>query len=503
MATLKDSGERMQFGKDGAERDGECGKGRYDLLSPLANHRLALWMEAGASKYNDRNWEKGMPLSEFVDSMQRHLQKLLCGLEDEDHLAALLWNAHGLVHTATAVSLGLLPADLDDLPHYFEDVEQGETFFEPRGWIREIARGSGAEDAIATPQTIAASAESAGSGEKPAIPESVLAIDEVDQCGCGGAKRSGENTCLSCFIESHGITRHDHVESDESAESAGSGEEPEPEGDGGDDDEKPPHERYPNAYNACACGNMKSNSAQQCQACRAEARQERRKKRSREGSESDEVDGPSGVVNPADYVRCEGGSPDCLGWRTKRSQSGMCRECKKSARNGEFPPHKMRPWDYDTCQCGDVKSKKAEQCRECRTNKNKGEAEENGRHGSVGRCRNRTGLPKPNQEGAPKPKKDGTPKPNQEGGDGGFDPWCGICETRYEMVPGKPDVRFRCPECAFEFMMDYSDWEAAAVFDDNRPDAQEIKRRIDVTEQVRKWNIEQANAEVEAAGAIL
>ena len=145
MTNLKDSGTREKFG-DGAVRDGEVGKGRYDLLSPLATHRLSLWMEAGGIKYDDRNWEAGMPLSQYIDSAIRHLKKFECGLEDEDHLAACLWNIHCLTHTKIAIEQGLLSKGYDDLPYYFKDKQEaGLKFFESRKWIQDLKEKKDAE----------------------------------------------------------------------------------------------------------------------------------------------------------------------------------------------------------------------------------------------------------------------------------------------------------------------------------------------------------------------
>lgn len=106
---VKDSGVRQEF-KTGAVRDTNIGKGRYDLLPPIAEHFQALIMEAGATKYQDRNWEKGMPLSRFLDSARRHLNKFHAGLTDEDHLTAAIWNLCCLQHHL------VLNPHLDDLP---------------------------------------------------------------------------------------------------------------------------------------------------------------------------------------------------------------------------------------------------------------------------------------------------------------------------------------------------------------------------------------------------
>lgn len=113
---MKDSGVRQQF-DTGAVRDTAQGKGRYDLLSPIALYRLAIIMERGAAKYTPRNWEKGMSLSRYLDSAIRHLVQLLDGLDDEDHAAQAAFNIFAFIHTEHRVRTGQLPSELDDLPH--------------------------------------------------------------------------------------------------------------------------------------------------------------------------------------------------------------------------------------------------------------------------------------------------------------------------------------------------------------------------------------------------
>ena len=51
---VKDSGKRRNFGKNRAVRDVATGKGRYDLISPIAMQRLADHYENGAGKYKDK-----------------------------------------------------------------------------------------------------------------------------------------------------------------------------------------------------------------------------------------------------------------------------------------------------------------------------------------------------------------------------------------------------------------------------------------------------------------
>lgn len=135
QAMIKDSGDRREYAT-GAVRDMAEGKGRCDLLpldvadtllgSPGVLHWIAefqatdnegflmralrtFWeeygwdvptmllevskhMEEGAKKYGERNWEKGLPVSCFIDSAVRHYLKLLRGDDDEPHDRAFCWN---------------------------------------------------------------------------------------------------------------------------------------------------------------------------------------------------------------------------------------------------------------------------------------------------------------------------------------------------------------------------------------------------------------------------
>jgi hypothetical protein len=115
---MKDGGERESF-NTGAVREDRSGKGRYDLISPLALRRLALVYEKGAKKYpSDRNWERGMPISRTLDSAMRHIAQYISGLRDEDHLAQAAWNIFAAIHMEECVDRGILPSTLADTPDY-------------------------------------------------------------------------------------------------------------------------------------------------------------------------------------------------------------------------------------------------------------------------------------------------------------------------------------------------------------------------------------------------
>ena len=65
-------------------------------------------------KYNDNNWQKGIPLSRVYASLLRHTIQWAAGDTSEDHLAAIAWNAATLMWTETAITNDLLPTELAD-----------------------------------------------------------------------------------------------------------------------------------------------------------------------------------------------------------------------------------------------------------------------------------------------------------------------------------------------------------------------------------------------------
>ena len=120
---LKDGGSRKTYSTGAQKEDSSKteGKGAYHLLPTYPIRRLAEIYRKGAQKYSSRNWEKGIPLSRFLDSAKRHLDKYAEGMMDEEHDAQAFWNIAGLIHTAEMIRRGLLPAELDDLPSYGVD----------------------------------------------------------------------------------------------------------------------------------------------------------------------------------------------------------------------------------------------------------------------------------------------------------------------------------------------------------------------------------------------
>lgn len=115
MPDIKDSGERREFAS-GAVRDMSAGKGRFDLLCPLAIAQLAEHMERGCIKYGERNWEAGIPQSSYADSAMRHLNRWAAGETDEDHLLAAFWNIHCAVSQRERANRGMLDNAVINFP---------------------------------------------------------------------------------------------------------------------------------------------------------------------------------------------------------------------------------------------------------------------------------------------------------------------------------------------------------------------------------------------------
>ena len=132
---IKDSGNRFQF-ETGAVRDVQEFKGRCDLLPldvvsecmndivlshlddfkkmgdpwilcvvlsvfaensnfkdmPTMFLEVSKHFEEGCKKYGENNWQKGLPVSSYINSGTRHYLKWIRGDKDENHDLAFVWN---------------------------------------------------------------------------------------------------------------------------------------------------------------------------------------------------------------------------------------------------------------------------------------------------------------------------------------------------------------------------------------------------------------------------
>ena len=110
---LKDSGKREDM-ETGSRRDTQEGKSRPDLMNPLVLRRLGMHFANGCIKYGEKNFELGQKTSRYRASLGRHLLDYDEGLKDEDHLAAILWNAMCIMMNQEFVERGIYPIGIDD-----------------------------------------------------------------------------------------------------------------------------------------------------------------------------------------------------------------------------------------------------------------------------------------------------------------------------------------------------------------------------------------------------
>ena len=88
---------------------------RFELVPPEALWALAEVYGVGGLKYDDRNWEKGIPFSQMYGALQRHAIQFWGGedVDPEDgqkHMASVMWHAAGILTMAE------IRPDLDDRP---------------------------------------------------------------------------------------------------------------------------------------------------------------------------------------------------------------------------------------------------------------------------------------------------------------------------------------------------------------------------------------------------
>lgn len=99
----------------GAKRQAAAGKGTPVLFPGDAYLDVCKHFEDGAVHYGGRNWEKGLPLSSYINSLERHIAQEKMGLTDESHDRAIAWNAICYLATKLRIAAGLLPKELDNL----------------------------------------------------------------------------------------------------------------------------------------------------------------------------------------------------------------------------------------------------------------------------------------------------------------------------------------------------------------------------------------------------
>ena len=105
-------------------RPGLAGNGRFDLLPPGAERRVARVYERDAAQFGARDWERGdVPLSEFLNIARHAIGRLHEGDTSDDWPARIVWAMYGFMTIQAKVAAGHLPAALADValpdPHLY------------------------------------------------------------------------------------------------------------------------------------------------------------------------------------------------------------------------------------------------------------------------------------------------------------------------------------------------------------------------------------------------
>ncbi len=91
---VKDSKEGDQNSKQDVGRKDDTGKVRMELIPPEIKVALGTILGFGATKYDDRNWEKGMDWSRCYGALERHMTAWWSGENsDAETGESHLWHA--------------------------------------------------------------------------------------------------------------------------------------------------------------------------------------------------------------------------------------------------------------------------------------------------------------------------------------------------------------------------------------------------------------------------
>ena len=96
-----ESSGKMYTNEHGGQRDTAEGKLDYTLIPIEALDRVAQHYENGLKKYGRDNWKKldtAEDIARYKQSALRHMYLYLKGMDDEDHLAAVVWNCMALLY---------------------------------------------------------------------------------------------------------------------------------------------------------------------------------------------------------------------------------------------------------------------------------------------------------------------------------------------------------------------------------------------------------------------
>lgn len=110
--------------KSGAVRSTDAQGTRFDLICPTGLERLAQTYAEGAQKYAVDNWTKGMPISETLNHVIRHVNLFKQGDASEDHLAHAIWGLFAVIHFSTRCSCHEVRSNFSQLDEAYLDEQK-------------------------------------------------------------------------------------------------------------------------------------------------------------------------------------------------------------------------------------------------------------------------------------------------------------------------------------------------------------------------------------------
>ena len=116
----------------GAQRDSRSGKGAFhwmpwDAVFCVSNiYELGNKGRSKTGDGNDRNWENGMPLIDFLHSALNHITAHISGDRSEPHISQAIWNLLNYLQTSIWVLLGSRPKELNKLPNHRGNWKHGD-----------------------------------------------------------------------------------------------------------------------------------------------------------------------------------------------------------------------------------------------------------------------------------------------------------------------------------------------------------------------------------------
>jgi hypothetical protein len=118
----------------GAKRDNREGKGAFHWMPWDALWLVSNIYEKGNKGRSenpnkdghDRNWEKGMPILDYLQSAMNHITAHISGDRSEPHISQAIWNLLNYLQVSIWIMLGFRPKELNQLPDHRHDWNYGD-----------------------------------------------------------------------------------------------------------------------------------------------------------------------------------------------------------------------------------------------------------------------------------------------------------------------------------------------------------------------------------------